>query len=224
MLLLWITVDVAVLGPLTQLDRPISQGLRALGMRHRPWPYDGAYVLTFFGKRGPLLGLVGAYLAFVLLWRRTVVPIARVALALIVLVVVVYLFKWGIGRTAPPVDLLHRGGLSYPSGHLPNAILMWSLLASTAVELDLPRVVTHATAVLRWLGPALVTAGIFLLDFHWMTDMVAGLAVGVILLWMVSAMVGSSPGEAMERFLRMQVDRRLAPLLARALPGWTPAG
>ena len=60
-------------------------------------------------------------------WR----PIYLSASALLLLNGVVGLSKLIFGRTKPrlSLDLLHAGGLSYPSGHSANALLTWGMTA-----------------------------------------------------------------------------------------------
>jgi hypothetical protein len=56
-----------------------------------------------------------------------------------------------------------------------------------AVEYGLPSRLQRTFGVLRWLAPLLASVGMILLDYHWVTDMVAGLALGVLLLRAVYA-------------------------------------
>jgi membrane-associated phospholipid phosphatase len=144
-------------------------------------------VFTQAGGRGFLL-LVLAGLVGWLWWReRTLLPLARVVLALLLLTAVVYAFKWGAGRTAPayPGSFFHRDGASYPSGHVANAVLMWGLVRWQAVQFDLPARVQRVARGMSLLGPVATGAAMVALDFHWVTDAVVGAAVGILLLGVV---------------------------------------
>lgn len=184
-LAVWITLDVLLRGPWTRLDASISGQLAGSGLRHRPWPGDVLYALTLFGGRFEILLVVGGF-ALLLAWRRrTWEPLARLVVALVLLTLTVYAFKLGVGRTAPTTDLLHAGGESYPSGHVPNALVMWGLAAWLAADYGSPDVVRRILDRLRYVGPVLTAVGMLLLDYHWLSDVVAGGAIGVLLLWVL---------------------------------------
>ena len=111
-----------------------------------------------------------------LCWRaRSVDRSCATSVALVALTVVVYAVKDGVGRTAPPVDLLHTAaGQSYPSGHLANAVLVWGWLWWSARGVDPTALLTRVLDVVRLAGPVCVVVGMTLLDYHWISDFVAG--------------------------------------------------
>ncbi len=186
----WITLDVLWRGPWTRLDAAISGRVHGWGLRGRVWPDHLLYALTLFGGRAEILVLVGGF-ALILSWRRrTWQPLLRFVVALALLTVTVYAFKLGVGRTAPPSDLLHAGGESYPSGHVPNAVLMWGLAAWLAADYAAPGAVRQVLNWLRFVAPLLAAVGMLLLDYHWFSDLVAGGAVGILLLWVLLLVVG----------------------------------
>ena len=181
-----VTVDLLTRGVLERMDLRVSEVVSA-------WELDGSgaywpvWAVTQLGGRGFILvvlaGLVG-YLG----WRfRTVVPLVRVLLALVLLTVVVYSFKYGTGRTAPayPGSFFHRDGASYPSGHVANAVLMWGVARWQAVEYRLASWLQRTTWVLSVAGPVATGIAMVSLDFHWITDAVVGAAVGILLLGVV---------------------------------------
>jgi undecaprenyl-diphosphatase len=107
----------------------------------------------------------------------------RYLLALLALTAAVYAFKDALHRTAPPVDVLHTAdGASFPSGHLANAVLIWGLLWSCAHVSEVPSALTRVLSVVRIVGPVAVVVGMTLLDYHWISDFIAGACIGVILL------------------------------------------
>ena len=103
---------------------------------------------------------------------------------------VVGLAKLGFGRTKPRlnVDLLHFGGLSYPSGHAANALLTWGLLSYLIFRY------THKEPFegmrLTWLV-VLITTSVCVVSLfrntHWLSDLIGGLFIGGALLVAVIA-------------------------------------
>jgi membrane-associated phospholipid phosphatase len=184
-----ITVDLLGRGRLERMDLRVSEVVSAWDLRH-----SGAYwlvwIFTQAGGRGFILIMLAGLVGWLAVRRRTLVPLLRVLVALALLTAVVYAFKWGTGRTAPayPGSFFHRDGASYPSGHVTNAVLMWGVARWQAVEFGLPARVERACWVLSVLGPVSTGVAMVALDFHWVTDVVAGVAVGLLLLGVVHAL------------------------------------
>jgi membrane-associated phospholipid phosphatase len=181
-----VTADLLGRGVLERVDLRVSEVVSAWDLKDSAayWP---VWAVTQFGGRGFILivlaGLVG-YLG----WRfRTVVPLVRVLLALVLLTVAVYSFKYGTGRTAPayPGSFFHRDGASYPSGHVANAVLMWGVARWQVVEYRLAAWVQRTARALSVAGPVATGIAMVSLDFHWVTDAVVGAAVGILLLGVV---------------------------------------
>jgi hypothetical protein len=181
-----VTVDLLSRGVLERMDLRVSEAVSAWDLKDSAayWP---VWAVTQLGGRGFILivlaGLVG-YLG----WRfRTVVPLVRVLLALALLTVAVYSFKYGAGRTAPayPGSFFHREGASYPSGHVANAVLMWGVARWQVVQYGLSAWLQRTARVLSVAGPVAAGVAMVSLDFHWVTDAVVGAAVGILLLGVV---------------------------------------
>jgi PAP2 superfamily protein len=181
-----VTADLLGRGVLERMDLRVSEVVSAWDLKGSAayWP---VWAVTQLGGRGFILvvlaGLVG-YLG----WRfRTVVPLVRVLLALVLLTLVVYSFKYGTGRTAPayPGSFFHRDGASYPSGHVANAVLMWGVARWQVVEYRLTAWVQQTARALSVAGPVAAGVAMVSLDFHWVTDAVVGAAVGLLLLGVV---------------------------------------
>ena len=184
-----VTVDLLTRGVLERMDLRVSEVVSSWGLADSGayWP---VWAVTQLGGRGFILivlaGLVG-YLG----WRfRTAVPLVRVLVALVLLTVVVYSFKYGTGRTAPayPGSFFHRDGASYPSGHVANAVLMWGVARWQVVVYRLAPWVQRTMLVLSVAGPVATGVSMVSLDFHWVTDAVVGAAVGILLLGVVHAL------------------------------------
>jgi membrane-associated phospholipid phosphatase len=184
-----VTVDLLSRGTLERMDLRVSEVVSAWDLQDSAayWP---VWAVTQLGGRGFILIVLAGLVGYLLWRRRTVVPLLRVLVALALLTVVVYGFKYGTGRTAPayPGSFFYRDGASYPSGHVANAVLMWGVARWQAVEFGLsPRV----QGTFRWLsvaGPVATGVAMVSLDFHWVTDAVVGAAVGVVLLGVVYAL------------------------------------
>ncbi|MCA2213619.1 phosphatase PAP2 family protein [Jidongwangia harbinensis] len=160
---------------------------------HRPAPlYWAARVLNYLGQGGQVLMPVSVLLAGVLAWRRrSVRPLIVFAAGFGLTYLTIGPLKVWLQRAAPRFDGPDRThlfneaaigplGMSYPSGHVANALVWYGvialLLAALLGGLD-PRV--HAA--LRIVPPAVVFVTTTYLSFHWITDSVAGLLLGLVL-------------------------------------------
>lgn len=221
----WLTLDVLLDGPLRHLDHEVSRLVLGTGLRDADWPAPlfpvklAVYATTKLGARTPML-LLTVPAVGVLAWRqRTWRPVLLLAMLLALLAGSVYLGKHAVGRAMPAVDGLHvaagrwiPAGRSFPSGHVAVAVALWGLLAYLSAEYRLSRWLTWALGVLRWLAPALTFVAMLLLDYHWLTDLVTGLALGIVLLRVVC--------EVDARALRdwSGAQRRSGPLAGPAAP------
>jgi len=134
-----------------------------------------------------VLLIAAAYIAYKFkTWR----PLNLALLSLLALNLIVGSFKLLLGRTKPRlgVDLIHAGGMSYPSGHASNAVLSWGILAY---------LIYRYAKVDRYQG-RLASAAVVLLSLticivslirhtHWFTDLLAGLFIGTSILIAVIA-------------------------------------
>jgi membrane-associated phospholipid phosphatase len=188
LLLLLVTADVVLRGPLSRLDQGLADWLRAhLDLRklhHLGRHQKGEIALVALLQFGApaVYAVVVPYLVVVSARRRTLRPLVRLAVLGVLLVSVVYAAKLGFGRTQPVQDEFWTSeGRSYPSGHTANATVTWGLVAWVTAEYG-PPALRRVTGVLRWLAPLLTAAAMVLLVYHWLTDVIAGAAVGVLLL------------------------------------------
>lgn len=149
--------------------------------------YWTARVLNFLGNGGPLTGLCGLIALVIAVRRRTWRPILLVASAFVLTGVVTMPLKIWTHRDAPSsdlpnkVELFNRAALdystSYPSGHLVNTIVWYGVLA----VLLAPWLNRTLRLWLRIAPPAIVFVTTIYVDFHWFTDSVAGLLLGLFL-------------------------------------------
>ncbi len=185
---LFITQQVMTNGPLVAYDEEINS-------QSKP---QFAGFAGFILRRLDDLGLRGLTATTLLLsavfiayrfktWR----PLNLALLSLLALNLVVGTAKLFLGRTKPRdgFDLLHAGGMSYPSGHASNAVLSWGILAY---------LIYRYAHVNRFQG-RLATAGVVTISLticivslirhtHWFTDLLGGLFIGSALLVAVIAL------------------------------------
>jgi membrane-associated phospholipid phosphatase len=177
-------------GHLLDLDTAVADWADA----HRPAPlYWIARVLNYLGQGGQVLMPVSVLLAGLLAWRRrSVRPLLVFAGAFVLTYLTIGPLKVLFQRAAPASELPDRVVLfnsdappgeyllGYPSGHVANALVWYGvialLLAGLRGRLD-PRVY----AALRIVPPVVVFATTTYLSFHWITDSVAGLLLGLVL-------------------------------------------
>ena len=184
---LLVTQQVLTFGPLVEYDKKINSD---------PKPQFEGFA-GFLLRRLDDLGLRGLTATVLIIaasliaykfktWR----PLNLALLSLILLNLVVGTFKLFLGRTKPRdgFDLLHAGGMSYPSGHASNAVLSWGILAY---------LIYRYAKVDRYQG-RLASAGVAAISLtvcvvslirhtHWFTDLLGGLFVGSALLVAVIA-------------------------------------
>jgi membrane-associated phospholipid phosphatase len=185
-----VTVDVLGRGVTERVDLWVSDSVAEWDLRDSA-AYPPLWVVTQIGGRGTMLVVLAGLIGWLAVRRRTLLPLPRVLLALVLLSVVVYSFKWGIGRTAPGhagLYLHHEEGASFPSGHVANAVLLWGVARWQAVQFGMPPTAQRVLWALAVVGPVVCSLAMIALDFHWVSDAVVGAALGVLLLGVVHAL------------------------------------
>jgi membrane-associated phospholipid phosphatase len=175
-------------GHLLGLDRQVADWAD----QHRPgvlyWP---ARVLNYLGQGGQVLMPVAGILGVILVVRRrSVRPLLVLAAAFVLTYVTIGPLKIWLQRAAPHFTGPDRAelfnpaavgplGTSYPSGHVANALVWYGVIALLlgALVAVPPRV--HLA--IRLAPPVIVFCTTTYLSFHWLTDSVAGLFLGLIL-------------------------------------------
>jgi membrane-associated phospholipid phosphatase len=178
-----ITILLAAKTPLLDVDTAIRDFVDA----HRPkWLDDTLRAANRLGQGGALLTPLAAVTAFFLARaRHTVRPFLLVVGAFVLTYVTIGPLKLWTDRTAPsdhkvqhPELLFHvETGMSYPSGHVVNAIVWYGVLATLLTGVVGPRVVT----AIRYTVPLVLLCTTTWLSFHWITDGLAALLLGVLL-------------------------------------------
>jgi membrane-associated phospholipid phosphatase len=181
-------------GYLLGLDRTVADWSDA----NRPAPlYWASRVLNYLGQGGQVLMPLAVLLAAAVAWRRrSVRPFLPVVAAFLLTYLTIGPLKLWLERAAPHslladrVEILNdlppgEYGLSYPSGHVANAIAWYGVIAllvgALLRALDRPPLPPSAAVAIRVLPPAVVFCTTTYLAFHWITDSVAGLLLGVVL-------------------------------------------
>ncbi len=194
LVLLVIGQQVVTDGPLTRLDRTVEDWL--VPRRDNPLT-EAARLVTWLGGASlvvPLLVLLA--LALGVRQRSLRVP-ARVGAVLVALAVSVLVLKGVIARPAAHGGTTHGG--AWPSGHTATATVVWGCV----VRLLQP---DRRLARLLDVGvPLAVAACLVVAGYHQVSDVLAGFALGTVLLQVVV------PTDAVR-----PVDARAAPARDRA--------
>jgi membrane-associated phospholipid phosphatase len=193
---LYITYQVLTNGFLIRIDRELNN------LEHPRFTGTVGFIIRRLDDLG-LRGVSGISLLIVALYIskrfKTWRPINLGLLSFISLNVVVGAFKYGLGRTKPRdgLDILHAGGMSYPSGHASNAIFIWGVVAY---------LIYRYAHVDRYNG-RLASAGVGLLSLtvcvvsllrntHWFLDLFGGLLLGGALLVLIIAIDRFFPSDS----------------------------
>jgi membrane-associated phospholipid phosphatase len=173
-LLVLVTVDVLAGGPLRWLDWRVHRAVGGAGLPRLP-----LRAVALLGQRWLTAPIVAAVTALVAARRRSWWPALVTGVTLGTLWVGGQLFKALTGRTAPASGhdrLFVSGAQSYPSGHVANAVVSIGLIVLLLAGVRL------GARSWWWAVPAATGAAVVLLDFHWVTDVLAGALVGALVL------------------------------------------
>lgn len=147
-----------------------------------------ARAFNFLGNGGPLTGICLVTGAILAVRARSVWPVLPVVAAFLLTGFAILPIKLWTDRAAPKstlpdkVELFNQlppgeYSLSYPSGHMVNTVVWYGVL----VLLLSPWLPAAARRLLRIAPPAIVFVTTVYLNFHWLTDSIAGLLLGVFL-------------------------------------------
>ena len=193
---LYITYQVLTNGFLIRIDRELNN------LEHPRFTGTVGFIIRRLDDLG-LRSVSGISLLIVALYIskrfKTWRPINLGLLSFISLNVVVGAFKYGLGRTKPRdgLDILHAGGMSYPSGHASNAIFIWGVIAYLIyryahVDRYNGRLASTGVGLL-----ALTVCVVSLLrNTHWFLDLFGGLLLGGALLVLIIAIDRFFPSDS----------------------------
>ncbi|GID31553.1 phosphatase PAP2 family protein [Paractinoplanes brasiliensis] len=187
----FVALTVALMnGHLLRLDERVADW----SLSHQPWlPYWTARVLNYLGQGGQILMPVSLILTGVLTWRtRSVRAVFPFVAAFVLTYLTIGPLKIWSDRAAPRFDgpnpvIMHNPdasgvyALSYPSGHLGNSLVWYTVIAVLAVALLRRPLSRPETYALRVLPVVIVFVTTVYTGFHWLTDSVAGVLLGVVL-------------------------------------------
>lgn len=146
-------------------------------------------VMTTIG--GPAgLAVIGAVASALLLWKRRFSWLTYLLVTAGVAALLVEELKRFFARSRPDVAemLMRASGYSFPSGHAMGSTVVFLALAYLAFGM-LPRWSQRAAAIaLAWTLIISVALSRVYLGVHWISDVSAGIACGV--LWVTTATVG----------------------------------
>ena len=185
---LFVTYQVVTAGWLITIDDKIA----TIDRYPLPnWLYFILRRIDDLGLRG--LSAVAILLLSAYLWRRfsTYRPLLLSFVALLALNGVVGLFKLFIGRTKPRLnmDILNFGGMSYPSGHISNAVLIWGLFAYLVYRYlwNKPASAKYLITIVSAVTTAIMCVSLYR-NTHWFSDLIGGVFLGGALLIGVTAL------------------------------------
>lgn len=172
-------------GILLDLDKTISD-----------WCFDHQPTVThwlaragnYLGNGGPLTVICLVIAVWLAVRGRTVRPVLPVVAAFLLTGIAILPIKLWTNRAAPKSTLANavelfntlppgEYGRSYPSGHMVNTVVWYGVLAL----LLSPWLAVTVRRWLRFAPPAIVFVTTVYLNFHWLTDSIAGLLLGVVL-------------------------------------------
>lgn len=184
---LYITYQVVTAGWLISIDDKIALTHRYLFPK---WVYFILRRIDDLGLRG--LSAIAILILSAYLWRRfnTYRPILLSGLALLALNGVVGIFKLFIGRSKPRLnmDLLNSGGMSFPSGHISNVVLIWGLFAYLVYKYlwNQPKSARYLITIISSMATAIFCVSLYR-NTHWFSDLLGGIFLGGALLSSVTA-------------------------------------
>jgi membrane-associated phospholipid phosphatase len=187
----FVALTVALVnGHLLGLDQRVADW--AFG--HQPAPiYRTARVFNYLGQGGQVLMPVSLILTAVLTWRtRSVRAVLPFAAAFVLTYLTIGPLKIWAGRAAPAFDgpekaVMHNpfaagaDAVSYPSGHMGNSLVWYGVIALlTAALLGRP-LTGRESFLIRFLPVVILFCTTVYTGFHWLTDSIAGVLLGLFL-------------------------------------------
>ncbi|MEU4421179.1 phosphatase PAP2 family protein [Actinoplanes sp. NPDC024001] len=172
----------------------VDQAVADWAFAHQPAPaYWTARVLNYLGQGGQVLTPIALILTGILVYRtRSVRAVLPFAAAFVLTYLTIGPAKVFFDRAAPrfagPEKTVlfnpHADGglaMSYPSGHMGN-VLVWYAVFAILITALLNRPLTRREWILLRVAPVVIVFGTTVyLGYHWITDSIAGVLLGVVL-------------------------------------------
>lgn len=215
-------LDALLLAGFVALTGLLNAGhLLDVDLAVRNWCHAHQPVVAYrLARGGNLLGqgtpltVVAGLIALYRAWRaRSVRMLLPVVAAFALTFGLISPLKWATNRAAPDTwtiphpELFGGGGRSYPSGHLANAIVWYGVIALVLQ----PWLSPLWNRVIRIVPPVVLSITTVYLVYHWASDTVAGIILGLLL----DRLVHRVPWDT------IRLPRRLTPGEPSSLP---PAG
>lgn len=177
MVFVFLAVDVSLGGPISHLDLRV---FRALNPAPSGWLLNGSQSLAKLGSWPvqTLLLLFGVLVVTVV--YRSIIPLFMAVFSLVLLAALGFGSKELFGRLGPRDFPAHMGwGGSFPSGHATAAVVVGCLLALLVGRSGRPlQQFLARTAAAIW--AASVGLSRIYLGVHWLSDVLAGWALGIV--------------------------------------------
>jgi membrane-associated phospholipid phosphatase len=182
-LFLVVTIDIFVQGPLTQLDVRIESWD---GEKEIPSLRDAAWIYDKMGQRSVLVPILLIVAGVFARRHRTWRPVVLAMVSFVVLNVVVGAVKILIGRSETETGdpSVFSGGVIYPSGHSSNMVLTGGLIIYFFWRYAKDPPLRRLTVLITFLTTLTIATSLYV-GSHWLTDLVAGVLVGGLLLQLV---------------------------------------
>lgn len=177
-------------GHLLKLDQDVANWVDG----HQPAPlYWTARVFNYLGQGGQVLMPIVILLAALLVWRRrSVRPLLLFAAAFVLTYLTIGPLKVLFDRAAPAFEGPDKTvlfnpyasgfeAMSYPSGHVANSLVWYGVIAALVAALVGSALSPRARLAIRLLPPAIVFCTTIYTNFHWLTDSIAGILLGLVL-------------------------------------------
>jgi PAP2 superfamily protein len=165
---------------------------------HQPAPiYWTARVFNYLGQGGQVLMPVSIILTAWLAWRtRSVRAVFPFVAAFVLTYITIGPLKIWAGRAAPRFDgpdktemfNPHASGaaaMSYPSGHMGNSLVWYGVIALLAAALLHRPLTARESFLIRFLPVVILFCTTVYTGFHWLTDSVAGVFLGLVLIRLI---------------------------------------
>jgi membrane-associated phospholipid phosphatase len=172
----------------------LDQRLADWAFAHQPAPvYWTARVLNYLGQGGQVLMPVALILTGVLAYRarswRAVLPFAA---AVVLTYITIGPLKIWADRAAPRFDGPEKAvmfnpyasgakAMSYPSGHMGNSVVWYAVIALLIGLLLRRPLRTRESLAVRVLPVVVLFCTTVYTGFHWLTDSIAGVLLGLVL-------------------------------------------